>query len=66
VRAPLDHDVRVWLSAEEYLGAVHTAEHCDRTLSGYVRHLIREDLAIRASAIADAHARSGPGPDRDG
>jgi hypothetical protein len=60
VHAPLDHDVRVWLSAEEYLGVLHTAEHCDRTLSGYVRH-----LAIRASALADAHARAETGLGRD-
>ena len=61
MRHTQDHDVRAWLSAEEYLGAVHAAAEEDRTLSGYIRHLIRADLAIRASAMAALAARSEPG-----
>ena len=61
MRHTLDHDVRAWLSAEEYLGAVHAAADEDRTLSGHIRHLIRADLAIRASAMAVLAARSEPG-----
>ena len=61
MRHTLDHDVRAWLSAEEYLGAVHAADAEDRTLSGYVRHLIRADLADRASVMAEHIARAEPG-----
>ena len=61
MRHTLDHDVRAWLSAEEYLGAVHAADAEDRTLSGYVRHLIRADLIHRASAMAAQVARADLG-----
>jgi hypothetical protein len=61
MRAGLDHDVRAWLTAEEYLGAVHAADAEDRTLSGYIRHLIRADLTLRASALATQSARTDPG-----
>jgi hypothetical protein len=61
MRQTLDHDIRAWLTAEEYLGAVHAADAEDRTLSGYIRHLIRADLAVRASAMAALAARSDPG-----
>jgi hypothetical protein len=60
-----DHDVRVWLTAEQYLGVVHAAESDDVPMSTYVRDLIRADLAIRASSIADLHARGAAGRDRD-
>jgi hypothetical protein len=62
---PLDHDVRVWLSAEEYLGALHAADSCDRTLSGYVRHLIHIGLSLKASAIHCLGARDEAGQKRD-
>ena len=61
MRQTLDHDIRAWLTAEEYLGAVHAAADEDRTLSGYIRHLIRADLTLRASAMAAVAARSDPG-----
>lgn len=61
MRPTLDHDIRAWLTAEEYLGAVHAADAEDRTLSGYIRHLIRADLAIRASALAALATRTDPG-----
>jgi len=61
MRATMDHDIRAWLTAEEYLGAVHAADAEDRTLSGYIRHLIRADLAVRASAMAARAARSDSG-----
>jgi hypothetical protein len=61
MRSTMDHDIRAWLTAEEYLGAVHAADAEDRTLSGYIRHLIRADLAVRASAMAALAARSDPG-----
>jgi len=61
MRSTMDHDIRAWLTAEEYLGAVHAADAEDRTLSGYIRHLVRADLATRASAMAALAARSEPG-----
>jgi hypothetical protein len=66
MRHPLTHDIRSWVTPEEYIGAVHAAECSDRTLSGYVRHLIRTDLALRASSMARHEARDELSGDRAG
>jgi len=58
-------DIRSWVTPEEYLGALHASEDSDRTLSGYVRHLIRQDLALRASSIARRCARDDLGTPQD-
>jgi len=64
VRDHLDHEVKSWLTGPEYLAAIAAAQDGDRTLSGYVRHLVRTDLALRASAGAVDVARDDLGPVR--
>ena len=60
-----DHEVKAWVTPEEYVAATHAAEDSDRTLSGYVRHLIRLDIAQKASAMASTSARDDLGQARD-
>ena len=52
-----DHEVKSWLTGAEYLAALHAAEDNCRSLSGYLRFLVRQDLANRASAMAQLSAR---------
>ncbi len=56
MRHPLTHDIRSWVTPEEYIGAVHAAECSDRTLSGYVRHALRASSMAR---ISDRDEQSG-------
>jgi hypothetical protein len=65
MRHLLTCDVRSWLTPEEYLAALHAAGDGDRTLSGYIRHLIRLDLALKASSIARRCARDDLGTPQD-
>ena len=39
-----DHDIRVWLSAEQYAGLVRYAREQDRAVSACVRRLIAQAL----------------------
>lgn len=40
----LDHDIRVWLTAEQYVGLVRLARADERPISAYVRRLIARAL----------------------
>ena len=40
----LDHDIRVWLTAEQYAGLVRLARSDERSISGFVRRLIARAL----------------------
>lgn len=46
-KAPMDHEIRVWLTASTFLAAESAAEEDDRSMSGYVRRLIERDLEDR-------------------
>lgn len=45
MKQPVDHDIRVWITSEQYLLVRREAEKDDRSVSGYVRQLIKADLA---------------------
>ena len=60
----MDHDIRVWLSAEQYLAVKRLADDDDRSVSGWVRALIRNELQ-RVSAAERQNDRGEPGPTRD-
>lgn len=63
----LDHDIRVWLSAEQYAGLVRLAKEQDRAVSATVRRLIC--LALDESVDHDpqgAMPGAGLGRDRSG
>ena len=64
MKPTLDHDVKTWLSAEEYIGAIHAAESDDRSLSSYIRILVKQDLSLRASSMACRCTRDKMGLDR--
>ena len=61
MRDHLDHEVKAMVTGVEYLAARAAAQECDRSLSGYIRHLICSDLALKASSAraADAMAEAG-------
>jgi hypothetical protein len=40
----LDHDIRVWLTSEQYAGLVRLARADERPISGFVRRLICQAL----------------------
>lgn len=40
----LDHDIRVWLTSEQYAGLVRLAHADERPISGFVRRLIAKAL----------------------
>lgn len=65
MKAPCDHDIRVWVDATTYLALHHLAELDDRALSEYVRHLILAHLR-RESQHIRALARGEAGAERDG
>jgi hypothetical protein len=64
VKSLQDHEIKAWLTGAEYLAATHAAEDDCRSLSGYLRYLVRQDLALRASSMAGTTARDDLGPAR--
>ena len=56
-----DHELKSWLTGAEYLAAIQAAEDDCRTLSGYLRFLVRQDLALKALATAEHSARADQG-----
>lgn len=42
--APLTHDIRIWLTEDQYAGLLRRAHEDERPLSAYVRRLIVRDL----------------------
>lgn len=61
--ALVDHDIRVWLDAETYIGLIRKAEADERSVSGYVKRLIRQELAKECVTL-DFPSRSKKGPER--
>ena len=61
----VDHDIRVWVTGEQYLALRGVARDDERSISAYVRKLIRDDLD-RVSALAAREDRDDPGTQRDG
>ena len=49
----LTHDIRVWLTAEQYAGLLRKAHEDERPISAYVRRLIAKDL----DESLDLHSR---------
>lgn len=41
---PLTHDIRVWLTADQYAGLLRRSREDERPVSAYVRRLIARDL----------------------
>lgn len=41
---PLTHDIRVWLTGDQYAGLLRRAREDERPVSAYVRRLIARDL----------------------
>lgn len=64
MKALQDHEIKSWLTGAEYLAANQAAEDDCRSLSGYIRNLVRQDLAHRASSMAGTHARDDLGTAR--
>ena len=61
MKALQDHEVKAWLTGAEYLAATQAADADCRSLSGYLRFLVRQDLAARASSMAGTSARDDLG-----
>lgn len=61
---PMDHDIKIWVDAQTYLAVLAAAKDDDRSVSSYIRSLVRTDLARKASAIAAQSDRDAPGADR--
>ncbi|MEA3641858.1 MAG: hypothetical protein VBE63_18255 [Lamprobacter sp.] len=53
MREPIDHELKLRLRASEWLAVRHLADADDRTMSGFVRQLIRERLAKESSKATD-------------
>ena len=47
----LDHDIRVWLTREQYLGLRHLARDDERPVSAYVRRLIQRAIDESLDAV---------------
>ena len=65
MRAPCDHDLRIWVDAQTYLALHHLAADDDRSLSEYCRHVLVQHLRQVSQHVAALN--SGElGADRDG
>lgn len=61
---PMDHDIKIWVDAQTYLAVIAAAKDDDRSVSSYIRNLIRADLASKASLIAAQTDRDAAGANR--
>ena len=52
MRAPCDHDLRIWVDAQTYLALHHLAAADDRSLSEYCRHVLVQHLRQVSAHIA--------------
>jgi hypothetical protein len=65
MKAPCDHDLRIWVDAPTYLALHHLAVDDDRALSEYCRHVLISHLKQVSARVA--HLNSGaPAALRDG
>lgn len=44
MKAPCDHDLRIWVDAQTFLALHHLAADDDRSLSEYCRHVLIKHL----------------------
>lgn len=65
-RETADHDVRVWLTASQYVALQALAELDERSVSAYVRRLIAADIADQLPARRGRGASGSEGTERGG
>lgn len=65
MKAPCDHDLRIWVDAQTYLALHHLAIDDDRSLSEYCRHVLNQHLR-QVSAQVAYQASGGVSAARDG
>lgn len=65
MRAPCDHDLRIWVDAQTYLALHHLATDDDRSLSEYCRHVLINHLRQVSAHVAALHS-GALGAGRDG
>ena len=63
MKEPVDHEIKLRVSGSEWLALRRLADDDDRTMSGYIRRVLRDHLSA-VSAEEAARDRDDEGPSR--